>query len=287
MRILTFDDADGQRLGVRDGDEVIDLAMAAPDLPRDMAALLRGGATALARVAAVADDAGDAHRRAHADLTLLPPVTAPGKILCVGRNYAAHAAEGGKPPPTYPEIFCRHANSLVAHGQPIVRPTASHNLDYEGELVAIIGSRCRHATKDNALDQIAGYSLFNDGSVRDYQRKASQWTMGKNFDRTGAFGPEMVTADELPAGCKGLRLQTRINGTVLQDANTDDMIFDVATLVVELSTVMTLEPGDVIVTGTPEGVGYPRTPPIWMKPGDTVEIEVDRVGVLRNSVIDE
>jgi len=287
MRILTFQNDDGPRLGVRDGDAVIDLAEAAPDLPRQMGALLRSGSDTLDRARAAAADAGDAHRRAYADLTLLPTVSDPGKVLCVGRNYAAHAAEGGKPPPTYPEIFCRHANSLIGAGQAIIRPKASHNLDYEGELVAIVGTGGRHIPAETALDHIAGYSLFNDGSVRDYQRKASQWTMGKNFDGTGPFGPEMVTADELPPGCKGLRLQTRINGQVLQDANTDDMIFDVATLVVELSTVMTLEPGDVIVTGTPEGVGYPRTPPIWMKPGDTVEIEVDGVGVLNNSVVDE
>jgi len=216
--------------------------------------------------------------------TLLPPLPRPGKIICIGLNYVDHSVESGFEPPTYPTVFTRFANSLVAHGAPIIRPTVSEQLDFEGELVVVIGRRVKAVSKDDALACVAGYSIFNDASIRDYQFKSPQWTMGKTFDGTGGFGPEFVTADELPPGCKGLKIETRLNGIVVQSATTADMIFDVATLIETLSVVMTLDPGDVIVSGTPSGVGLARKPPLWMKPGDTVEIEVDRVGVLINTI---
>ncbi len=219
-------------------------------------------------------------------IEFLPPVAAPRKIICVGLNYADHAAETGRPEITYPSVFSRFATSLTGHNTPIIRPVVSEQLDFEGELAAIIGRGGRNISQDQALEHIAGYSIFNDASVRDFQKRTTQWTMGKNFDETGAFGPEFVTADELPPGCKGLTLTTRLNGAVMQQASTDSMIFDVAALIALLSEVMTLESGDVIVSGTPAGVGMARTPPLWMKPGDVVEVEIEQLGALRNSVSD-
>lgn len=215
----------------------------------------------------------------------LPPLQRSGKVICIGLNYADHSRESGFEPPSYPAIFSRYAGNLIGHGAAIHRPAVSDQLDYEGELVAVIGRAGRNIPLASALDHVLGYSVFNDGSVRDFQFKSAQWTIGKNFDHTGAFGPALVTADELPAGCKGLRLQTRLNGEVVQSANTDDMIFDVATLVSMLSVAHTLLPGDIIVTGTPAGVGLARKPPLWMKPGDVCEIEIERVGLLRNPVL--
>jgi 2-keto-4-pentenoate hydratase/2-oxohepta-3-ene-1,7-dioic acid hydratase in catechol pathway len=218
----------------------------------------------------------------------LPPIPNPGKVLCVGLNYVDHAAESPyKGLPTYPPYFPRFASSLVADGDPIVRPQSSVQLDYEGELVAVIGRRARHVSVDEALDYVFGYSIFNDASIRDYQFFAVQWTPGKNFDGTGAFGPEVITSDELPAGAKGLGLEVRLNGAVLQSANTSDMIFSVADLVSKASEFMTLDPGDIIVTGTPAGVGFARKPPIFMKHGDIVEVSIEKIGVLKNKVQDE
>jgi 2-keto-4-pentenoate hydratase/2-oxohepta-3-ene-1,7-dioic acid hydratase in catechol pathway len=218
-----------------------------------------------------------------ATVELLPPLPAPGKILCIGMNYAEHAAEIGAEPPSCPEVFARFASSLVGHGAPILSP-ASGQLDYEGELVAVIGRAGRAIPRDRALDHVAGYSIFNDASVRDIQFRTRQWTLGKNFDGTGGFGPLLVSADELPAGARGLRLRTRVNGQVLQDAGTDRLIFDVAALVALLSEGMTLEPGDLIVTGTPSGVGFTRQPPRFLHPGDLCEVELEGVGVLRNPI---
>jgi len=218
---------------------------------------------------------------------VMPPLPSPPKIVCVGLNYAEHSAESGYELPAYPTIFGRFASSLIGHGAPIVRPRVSEQLDYEGEFVAVIGRGGRDIPEARALEHVIAYSLFNDASVRDYQFKAPQWTVGKNFDGTGAFGPYLVTADELPPGCQGLRLQTRLNGDLVQSASTDDLVFDVATLVSVLSEAFTLEPGDVIVTGTPSGVGLARKPPLWMKPGDVCEVELEGIGVLRNPVVDQ
>jgi 2-keto-4-pentenoate hydratase/2-oxohepta-3-ene-1,7-dioic acid hydratase in catechol pathway len=216
---------------------------------------------------------------------LLPPLAAPGKILCIGLNYADHALETGLSLPAHPEVFARFATTLVGHGAPIVRPSASDQLDYEGELVAVIGRPGRNIPAAGALGHIAGYSIFNDATVRDVQFRTRQWTLGKNFDGTGAFGPVLVTPDELPPGAAGLRLRTRLNGAVMQDAGTGRLIFDVAALVALLSAVMTLEAGDLVVTGTPSGVGFTRNPPVFMKPGDVCEVELEGIGVLRNPVV--
>lgn len=222
-----------------------------------------------------------------ASVSVAVPFPAPGKIICVGLNYRDHAAESGLAQPENPVLFTRLPSSLVAHGEPIVRPSLSDKLDYEGELVAVIGVGGRHIARESALDHVAGYSIFNDGSIRDFQLRTSQWTMGKNFDGTGAFGPVFVTADELPPGATGLRLETRLNGEVMQSASTDDLLFDIATLVSAISEGITLAPGDVIVTGTPSGVGAARKPPVFMKPGDVCEVEIERIGVLRNPIVQE
>jgi 2-keto-4-pentenoate hydratase/2-oxohepta-3-ene-1,7-dioic acid hydratase in catechol pathway len=217
----------------------------------------------------------------------LPVVPRPPKVICLGLNYADHAKEGGNAPPEYPSFFMRSAISQVAHQQNIVRPKASHKLDFEAELAVIIGTKARHLTPSNALNCIAGYSCYNDGSIRDYQRKTNQWTIGKNFDATGGFGPWLVTADEVPAGAAGLRIQSRLNGKVMQDANTKDFLFDIVKSLCIITECITLEPGDVIITGTPAGVGYARTPPVWMVPGDVCEIDIEGVGVLSNGIVDE
>jgi acylpyruvate hydrolase len=195
----------------------------------------------------------------------------------VGLNYVDHSIESGFTPPDYPTIFTRFTSSLVSAGAPIVRPKVSIQLDYEGEMVAVIGKGGRHISEDDALEHMIGYSILNDASVCDYQKKAPQWTMGKNFDGTGAFGPYLVTADELPRGGKGLRIQTRLNGTMVQDASTDDMVFSVAKLISFLSEAITLSPGDILVSGTPAGVGVARTPPLFMKDGDVCEVEIEKV----------
>lgn len=217
----------------------------------------------------------------------LPPIARPGKIICVGLNYVDHSIESGFVPPTYPTLFARFSTSLIGHGAAIRRPEASIQLDYEGEMVAVIGKAGRHIAPSQALSHVAGYSIFNDGSIRDFQTKAPQWTVGKNFDGTGAFGPIFVTADELPPGGKGLRIQTRLNGEIVQNASTDDMIFDVVSLISIISEAITLEPGDILVTGTPSGVGVARKPQLFMKHGDICEVELEGVGILSNVVADD
>jgi 2-keto-4-pentenoate hydratase/2-oxohepta-3-ene-1,7-dioic acid hydratase in catechol pathway len=225
--------------------------------------------------------------QAMAGLRFRLPIETAGKIICLGLNYVDHAAEGGHAKPEYPSLFLRCNTSLVAHGEAIWLPKASSKLDYEAELVAVVGRRARHVKAVDALPYIAGYSCFNDGSLRDYQRKTSQWTIGKNFERTGGFGPWFITADEVPPGAAGLSIQSRLNGKVMQNANTSDMIFPVAETVALLSECLTLEPGDLLVMGTPAGVGYARTPPVWMQPGDTIDIAIEGVGVLSNLIADE
>ncbi len=222
-----------------------------------------------------------------ARLTLRPPLLNPGKIICVGLNYADHTKESPYEQPAYPTLFSRFTSTLIGHNAPIIRPRVSEQLDYEGELVVVIGKGGRHIPAGQALDHVAGYSIFNDASVRDYQFKSPQWTCGKNFDATGAFGPSLITADELPAGARGLKLQTRLNSQVVQDATTADMLFDVPTLITIISEVMTLEVGDIIVAGTPAGVGFARKPPLFMKHGDVCEVEIEGVGLLRNPIEDE
>jgi acylpyruvate hydrolase len=218
---------------------------------------------------------------------LLPPVPVPPKILCVGLNYDDHLEESGLKKPVYPEIFARFATSLIAHRQPIRRPRESVLLDYEAELAVVIGKSGRRIPRDQALDHVAGYSIFNDATIRDFQLRTPQWTIGKNFDATGAFGPWLVTPDAAPPGAHGLRIQGRLNGKVMQDARTDQLIFGVAALIEMISVAMSLQPGDVIITGTPGGVGAARKPPVFMRPGDVFEVEIEGMGVLSNAVQDE
>lgn len=284
MRLVTFSSGGEEKIGVREGDEIVDVSAAAAAFGGNMIGVIEGGDAAKAKLTEAAKSGA---RQAMSAVKLLPPIPRPGKILCIGRNYAAHAAEGGAAPPTYPEVFVRMPESLVAHGEPMIVPKASEKFDFEGELVMVIGKTGRHVSEDDALSMIYGWSLFNDGSVRDYQRKASQWTMGKNFDGTGGFGPDIVTADEVTPGAVGLQLKTIVSGETMQNANTRDLIFPIAKLIWHLTEVMTLSPGDVIVTGTPEGVGYARKPPRWLVAGDSVDIEVEEVGTLTNPIIVE
>jgi acylpyruvate hydrolase len=215
---------------------------------------------------------------------ILPPVPKPPKILCVGLNYNDHLEESGLKKPDYPEIFARFATSLIAHNEPIRLPRESSALDYEAELAVVIGRGGRRIGHDKALDHVAGYSLFNDSTIRDFQLRTPQWTMGKNFDGTGAFGPWLVTPDAVPPGASGLRIQGRLNGRVMQDARTDQLIFSVSTLIEMISVAMSLEPGDVIITGTPGGVGAARKPPVFMQAGDVFDVEIADIGVLSNPI---
>ena len=218
---------------------------------------------------------------------LLPPVPVPPKILCVGLNYDDHLEESGLKKPTYPEIFGRFATSLIAHREPIRRPRESIALDYEAELAVVIGTPGRRIPQEQALDHVAGYSLFNDATVRDFQLRTPQWTIGKNFDGTGSFGPWIVTPDAVPPGASGLRIQGRLNGRVMQDARTDQLIFSVPALIAMISVAMSLERGDVIITGTPGGVGAARKPPVYMQAGDVFEVEIEGLGILTNPVQDD
>jgi acylpyruvate hydrolase len=218
---------------------------------------------------------------------ILPPVQKPPKIICVGLNYDDHLEESGLKKPVYPEIFARFATSLIAHRDPIARPPESSSLDYEAELAVVIGRGGRRIQPEVALDHVAGYSLFNDATIREFQLRTPQWTMGKNFDATGAFGPWLVTPDAVPPGAHGLRIQGRLNGRVMQDSNTDRLIFSVSALIDMISVAMSLGPGDVIITGTPGGVGAARKPPVFMRAGDVFEVEIQGMGVLSNSVQDE
>ena len=283
MRFVAFKKNREARLGVRTDAGVIDLAAVDESLPTDLKQLLAMGKGGMQR-------AGRAARKAPEEavvkgrINYLPPIQEPQKMICVGLNYKDHAAEAGMEPPTYPVLFVRFPTSMVGHGQPLIAPKASRKFDYEAELVAVIGSKARNIKKSEALNHVAGYSIFNEGSIRDFQMKSPQWTVGKNFDATGAFGPEFVTADELPAGGKGLGIQCRVNGKVLLDSNTKEMIFDVKTLVYEAARAFTLLPGDIIISGTPAGVGFVRKPPVFLKEGDTCEIEIEKIGVLSNPV---
>ncbi len=288
MRFASYRFAGAQGLAAWNGDGWYGLPHDAANAPPALERLLAvpdAADAALADAHRVLCDHG--RRLDEAAIEFLPPLLRPPKIICVGLNYADHTAESPYAQPTYPTLFPRFASSLVGHGQPIIRPRCSEQLDYEGELVAVIGRGGRHIPVQDAGRHIAGWSIFNEASVRDYQFKSPQWTVGKNFDGTGAFGPSFVTADELPEGGKGLRLETRLNGTTVQSASTTDMIFDVATQIAVISEAITLEPGDVIVTGTPAGVGFARKPQLWMKPGDVVEVEIEGLGILSNPVADE
>jgi len=289
MKIVAFEGQGGTRLGIVEGDQVIDLNAADGNLPADLGEILAKNNGDTRPLADIAKRAPASARRPLADLTYRLPVGRPGKILCLGLNYLEHVKEGPQRDniPKFPTIFMRGLTSLVPHGQPIMRPQVTETLDYEAEMILVVGKRAKHLTAANALSCIAGYSCGNEGSVREFQRKTTQWDMGKNFDRTGGFGPWLVTADELPDAAKGLKIQSRLNGAVMQSDNTDNMMFPIVAMMVYITQGITLEPGDVIFTGTPSGVGHARKPPVWMKNGDTVEVEIERIGILRNPIADE
>ena len=268
---LAVDDDGGGFLGMTAGDE---------GYPGDLLSLLRAGPDTLTEAGGTLRSKG---RPVDSAVELLPPLL-PGKILCVGLNYADHAAEANMTVPEVPTLFSRFAASIVAPNAPIRLPRVSDKLDYEGELAVVIGKSGRYIAKADALDHVAGYSAFNDASIRDYQLRTPQWTIGKNFDGTGPFGPVMVTADALPPGASGLRIETRLDGEVMQKSSTDQLIFDVATLVATISEAMALEPGDLIITGTPAGVGGARKPQRFMKPGELCEVEIEGIGVLANRI---
>lgn len=284
MRYAAFEEGGKARLGAVVDNEVIDLSA------------VTGAAVSVRVIIESADLQANAARLA-ADPTaariplakcrLLSPVPDPGKFVCLGLNYADHAKEGGHSVPDYPSLFLRCTTSLIGPQDPMVVPRCSERLDYEAELVIVIGKRCRHVREEDALDVIFGYTAFNDGSIRDYQRKTTQWTAGKNFDGTGPVGPWIVSADAISPGAAGLNIRSRLNGQVMQSSNTDRMIFSVPRTIAIVSEIMTLKPGDLIATGTPEGVGHARTPPIWMRPGDEISVEIDGIGTLTNRVVAE
>ncbi|WP_454753341.1 fumarylacetoacetate hydrolase family protein [Cupriavidus necator] len=282
MKLTSFLHAGHHAFGAVIGDKIVDLTPHIESVGASLREALANGA--LPRIAEIV--AGSQPSLALAEVELLPVIPDPEKILCVGINYASHVRETGRDMPQYPMFFTRFADSQVAHGKPILRPRVSEKLDFEGELAVIIGKTARHVRAADALGYVAGYSCYNDGSVRDWQKHTIQFTPGKNFPQTGAFGPWLVTTDEIPDPSK-LTLTTRLNGEVVQQARTDDLIFSVGDVIAYCSTFTELRPGDVIITGTTGGVGAFRNPPLWMRAGDTVEVEISGIGVLRNGIQDE
>jgi 2-keto-4-pentenoate hydratase/2-oxohepta-3-ene-1,7-dioic acid hydratase in catechol pathway len=270
------------RTGVVDGDEVVDLTDPEVGLPGEMTELLALGEGGMARAAAAAE--GTARRLALAEVRLLAPVPRPPTVLALGMNYAAHVAEFGRTPPEHQVWFNKQRTCVVGPGDAIEVPVVSDEVDYEGELAFVVGRRGRHVPAADAMSVIAGFTIMNDVSVRDWQLRSPTWTLGKSFDTHGPLGPWLVTPDEL--GDPGrLRLRTWVNGELRQDASTADMIFDCAAMVELLSSACTLEPGTVVSTGTPPGVGAAFDPPRWLVPGDVVRIEVEGIGMLENPVV--
>jgi 2-keto-4-pentenoate hydratase/2-oxohepta-3-ene-1,7-dioic acid hydratase in catechol pathway len=282
MKCASFIDGNRHSWGVVEGDYIFDVgATAEPSMLTLRKALAQPSAAQAISVAATA-----AQKLKLSDVALDPVIPDPDKIICVGLNYENHRKETGRDAVQYPTLFTRFANSQVGHNAPLVRPRASTHLDYEGELAVVIGRPGRHISKERAIAHVAGYSCYNDVSVRDWQRHTIQFTPGKNFVGTGPFGPYLVTPDEVGPLAE-LKLVTRLNGQVVQETTLGDMIFDIPTIIAYCSAFTRLEIGDVIVTGTPGGVGAKRSPPLWMKPGDLVEVQIDRIGHLRNTVVDE
>src|SRR5579883_3458751 len=275
MRIVNFRQSGGQwRAGVELGGAIVEVG-------ESVKSLIAGGASALAAAQSRAKMASPVSGQ----IEIGPPVSDPEKIICIGLNYRKHAEETGQQLPKFPTFFPKYRNSLIANGEPIVLPPKNPaNVDYEVELAAVIGKRCKGVSESDALDYVVGYSILNDVSARDLQMQTSQWGAGKAVDTFAPFGPAIVTADESGDPQK-LAVKTRLNGQVMQSSNTADMVFSVAQIIAYLSSFMTLEPGDVIATGTPEGVGFTRKPPVFMKDGDVVEQEIEKIGVLRNPVV--
>jgi acylpyruvate hydrolase len=290
MRLITFLLNGSIRLGalqVQNGREIIvDLNRADSRLPTDIVQFLRMGDPARELAANVLHAAPNAAVHDRASVTLKAVIPNPEKVICIGLNYRDHAIETNAQIPEVPTVFTKYANTLIGAGEPIIIPRVTQQVDYEAELAFVIGRRGRYISETEATHYIAGYTIFNDISARDYQMRTSQWTIGKTFDTFGPLGPALVTADEIPdPGALAIRLS--INGEVLQDSNTSQLIFSIPTLVAYLSEVMTLEPGDVIATGTPSGVGFTRQPPRFLRPQETVRVEIEKIGILENPVMAE
>jgi 2-keto-4-pentenoate hydratase/2-oxohepta-3-ene-1,7-dioic acid hydratase in catechol pathway len=283
MKLCTFLRDGTPRAGVVDGEHVVDLAAADPSLPRDVVALLAAGPAALARAKRAAASARE--RLSLASVRLAAPILRPPKFLAIGLNYADHVAEAGLETPKFPTVFNKQSTCVAGPNDDVHVPRVSSALDYEGELGFVIGARCRHVPRARAHEVIAGYLVVNDVSVRDWQLRVPTWTMGKSFDTHGPLGPWLTTADEIDAS--GLRVRTWVNGELRQDSNTKHLIFDCAAIVEHLSTAFTLEPGDVVATGTPGGVGIAMKPPRLLKVGDVMRVEIDGLGALENRVVAE
>lgn len=279
MRFVSYLQQGIYSWGALEGDKIFDLSNVASSLM---------SAIASSSLPQSSDDIEkDGLNLALSDITLLPPIPEPRRIICIGQNYAAHRDEMGGASTSSPLIFTRFPSSIVGHNEVLIKPPESEQFDFEGELAVIIGSSGRRIAPENALSHIAGYSCFMDGSIRDYQIHTTQYIPGKNFEQSGSFGPWMLSADEIPNPNSGLSLQTRLNGELVQETTTDLMIFDIPTVIAYLSTFTTLEPGDVIASGTPGGVGYKRKPQLFMKPGDKIEVKIENVATLTNSIIAE
>nr|WP_087575663.1 fumarylacetoacetate hydrolase family protein [Sphingomonas sp. CDS-1] len=285
MKFISYLRDGKARVAATDGEVIADLNDANGAIPEDIKAALAEEHDLIAIGRAALE--GPGAKPSLSSVTLAPVVPNPGKILCLGLNYADHAAEGGLEAPAYPSVFMRSASSLASHDSTVKRPRVSALLDYEAELAVVIGRTAHYVGRDRALDHVFGYTCFNDITLRDYQMKAPTWTVGKNFDGTGSLGPWIVTPDELPDGATGKQIRLRLNGEIMQDANTAQMMVGAAAAIELLSEVMTLEPGDVIALGTPAGIGAARKPPVWMVPGDRVEVEIEGLGILCNTIVDE
>jgi acylpyruvate hydrolase len=282
VRLATIITPDGLRLHVRGRQGYVDVAEATGDERlSELAGVLRGGPEALDKASRASEQRG----REVAEADFGPAVPSPNRILCLGVNYLEHALEGGRPPTTWPETFVRGSDSIAAPYGDLVKPELSSRFDYEGELGVVIGRGGRYIPADEALSAVAGFVVLNDATAREWQRAASQWTPGKNFDGTMPIGPELVTTDELDAS--DIELTTRLNGEVMQSARTSQMIFDIPRTIEYLSSFTTLRPGDVIATGTPGGVGFARQPPVWLAPGDMIEVTIEGVGRIANRVVAE
>jgi len=307
MRLVSFATAYGPRLGAADGDAIIDLnaahaallrsrdvsrswERAQAEVPADAAAFLAEGTAARRRaeeaVVFAREHPTGGWRYTRREVSFLPVVPRPPKVICVGLNYRDHAEETGAKVPEHPVFFSKFTSCLIGAGQPIVIPRLSSHVDYEAELAIVIGRPGRYIRETDAYSHVAGYTILNDVSVRDYQMRTSQWLIGKVFDRTTPVGPELVTADEVPHP-DALRLSASVNGRVLQHSNTDNLIFSLPRVIAAISEILTLEPGDLIATGTPAGVGFTRKPPIFLRAGDSVTVEIETLGRLENPVVDE
>lgn len=286
MKFITYKQNGTKNVGILLEGGVVPLSILLPAAPTNIVDVIAAGTALLIQAESALKDLTYTPVPL-SNFDLLPVVPNPSKIICLGLNYSEHAKEGGHEVPQNPTLFVRVASSLAAANADIVAPNASKRVDYEAELALVIGKTGKNILKSEALEYVYGYSAFNDISMRDWQRRSPQWDAGKNFDGSGPFGPALVTADELPAGAKGLRIRSVLNGQTMQDANTDDMVFDVPTIIADISTIMQLNAGDVIVTGTPSGVGFARKPPVYMKAGDVIEIIIDGLPTLKNTVISE